>query len=327
MKRTLLLTALALMGTAAAKTLKITHFQPGTADQPAHAASLAFKAYVEQATGKSLEVQIYPASQLGDATAVLEGMKLGTVQMGIVHDGGIAPVFKPIDVLSIPYLFQNKAQAWRVLDGAYGKTFGDAMLRATGIRLLGFGDNGVRHFTNDTRPITKPADLRGLKIRVQPSPAYQRLVESLGASSAAIPWTELPTALQQGVVDGQENGVTNILAASLYQYQKYVTLDAHVQSVHAYLIADQFYSGLTAREQQAVRIGTQRAVAVHRRLTDAQDRQASALLKAKGMTVTSLNAAQIGAFRTVAQPAVVSYLRTSIDPKFVDDLLKAVGPR
>jgi hypothetical protein len=89
--------------------------------------------------------------------------------------------------------------------------------------------------------------MQGLTIRIQPSPVYQRLVESLGASAITVPWTELPTALQQGVVDGQENGVTNILAASLYQYQRHVSLDGHVYSVHLYLMNPDFYDRLSRR--------------------------------------------------------------------------------
>jgi TRAP-type transport system periplasmic protein len=129
------------------------------------------------------------------------------------------------------------------------------MIRKAGVRMLGFADNGVRHFTNSSRPIRSPADMKGLKIRIMPSPVFQRLVESLGASASAIPWAELPTALQQRVVDGQENGVTNILAASLYQHQKYISLNGHVWSVHAYLMNERFYQGLSATEKQAVQEG------------------------------------------------------------------------
>jgi TRAP-type C4-dicarboxylate transport system substrate-binding protein len=114
--------------------------------------------------------------------------------------------------------------------------------------------------------------MKGLKMRVMPSPVFRTLVESLGASPSAIPWAELPTALQQKVVDGQENGVTNILAASLYQYQKYITLDGHVWSVHGYLINEPFFQGLTAAERKALEEGTQKAIAIHRKMTSDQDK-------------------------------------------------------
>ncbi len=97
--------------------------------------------------------------------------------------------------------------AWQVLDGEFGDRVAEAMLEETGIRLMAYADNGIRHFTNDVRPIESPADMEGLRIRVQPSPVFQRLVESLGASATVVAWPELPSALAQGVVDGQENGV------------------------------------------------------------------------------------------------------------------------
>jgi C4-dicarboxylate-binding protein DctP len=185
-------------------------------------------------------------------------------------------------------------------------------------------DNGVRHFTNSLRPIQTPADMKGMKIRIQPSPVFKTMVESLGASPSAIPWAELPTALQQKVVDGQENGVTNILAASLYQYQKYATLDGHVYSVHAYMVNDRFYNGLSATERKAVDEGVAKATAIHRKMTADQDNNAKAILEKNGMVVYVPTAAQIGEFRKLAQPPVKQWAETEIGKNYVDDLFKAI---
>ncbi len=328
MKRTLLLAlavALALFGSASAqKVIKYTHFQPGTVDQPKQAAALAFKAYVEAASGGSLQVEIYPASQLGDAATVLEGLQLGTIELGVVHDGPIAGFFQPVELFSMPYLFDNQKVAWNVFDGPFMDDFAAAMREQTNLQLLGVGDNGIRHFTNDVRPIVTPADLKGLKIRVQPSPIYQRLVESLGASPSAISWPELPAALQQGVVDGEENGVTNILAASLYQSQKYITLDAHVYSIHMYLMSGSFWDGLTPDEQEIVQTGVDIAETIHRGMTTFQDMNAKEILEGVGMQVTTLTPDQVDAFRQIAQPAVETYLRGASGDAWVDKLFEAV---
>ena len=328
MRRTvpiLLLAAALLFGLAQAQTvIKYAHFQPGSADQPKHAAALAFEAYVEGATGGDLDVEIYPASQLGDASTVLEGLQLGTIEMGVVHDGPIASFFKPIEVLSMPYLFDNQSVAWEVFDGPFMDDFGAAMREEANLQLLGVGDNGIRHFTNDVRPIETPEDLEGLKIRVQPSPIYENLVRSLGASPSAIAWPELPSALQQGVVDGQENGVTNILAASLYQNQQYVTLDAHVYSVHLYLMSGPFWDGLSEEHRAVVQTGVEIAETIHRGMTTAQDLNAEAILSDVGMEVTVLTPDEIAAFREVAQPVVEEYLREAVGDEWVDQLFAAV---
>ncbi|MFO1268836.1 MAG: DctP family TRAP transporter solute-binding subunit [Rubrivivax sp.] len=308
----------------AQKTLKYAHFQPAAADQPKHAAALAFKEHVERATGGSMKVEIYPAGQFGKDQPTMEGVKLGTLEMAVAHDGDIATIHKPIGVLGIPFIFDSHEHAWRVYDSTWLKAFSDDMVKKQGIRMLGVADNGVRHFTNSLRPIQTPADMKGMKIRIQPSPVFKALVESLGASASAIPWAELPTALQQKVVDGQENGVTNILAASLYQHQKYATLDGHVWSVHAYLINERFYQGLSATERKAVDEGVAKAVAIHRKMTSDQDKSAKAILEKNGMTVYVPTAAQVAEFRRLAQPPVRQWAETEIGKAYVDDLFKAI---
>jgi tripartite ATP-independent transporter DctP family solute receptor len=308
----------------AQKVLKYAHFQPAKDDQPKHVAALAFKEQVEKATNGSIKVEIYPAGQFGKDQPTMEGVKLGTLELAVAHDGAIATVYKQIGVLGIPFLYENHEHAWRVYDSKWKDEMSADMIKKTGIRMLGVADNGVRHFTNSQKPIHTPADMKGMKIRIQPSPVYKTLVESLGASASAIPWAELPTALQQKVVDGQENGVTNILAASLYQSQKYVTLDGHVWSIHAYLINERFYQGLTPTEKKAVDEGAQKAIAIHRKMTSDQDKNAKQILEKVGMQVYTPTAAQIGEFRKLAQPPVKQWAEKEIGKDYVDSLFKAI---
>ena len=308
----------------AQKTLKYAHFQPAKDDQPKHVAALAFKEHVEKATNGSIKVEIFPAGQFGKDQPTMEALRLGTLEMAVAHDGAIATIHKPIGVLGVPFLYDSHEHAWRVYDSPWLADFSNDMVKKTGVRLLGLADNGVRHFTNSLRPINAPADMKGMKIRIQPSPVYQALVESLGASASAIPWAELPTALQQKVVDGQENGVTNILAASLYQHQKYAILDGHVWSVHGYLINDRFYQGLTPVEKKAVDEGTRKAIAIHRKMTSDQDRNAKAILEKNGMQVVVPSAAVVGEFRKIAQPPVKTWAEKEIGKEYVDKLFGAI---
>jgi TRAP-type transport system periplasmic protein len=306
------------------KTLKYAHFQPAKDDQPKHRAALAFKEYVEKNTNGAIKVEIYPAGQFGNDAATMEGLKLGTLEMAVAHDGAIASVYKGIAVLGIPFLYDSHQHAWRVYDSSFGTELGDDMLKRTGIRMLGIADNGVRHFTNSAKPINSPADMKGMKMRIQPSPVFKTLVESLGASASAIPWAELPTALQSKVVDGQENSVTNILAASLYQYQKYITLDGHVYSIHAYLINDKFYKSLTPEQQKVVADGATIARDIHRKMTSDQDLAAKDILTKTGMQVTELSAAQVEPFRKLAQPPVVDWVNKEVGKEWTDKLFTAI---
>ncbi|WP_046115407.1 TRAP transporter substrate-binding protein [Aquincola tertiaricarbonis] len=308
---------------AAQKVLKYTHFQPAKPDQPKHVAALAFKEHVEKATNGSIKVELYPAGQLGPANQIMEGLRLGSVEMAVVHDGGMTGVYKTFNIFGLPYLFNDHAHAYAVLDGQFGRELAEDMRKKTGIRLMGYADNGIRHFTNSKRAIKTPDDMKGLKIRVQPSPVFVKLVESLGGSATAIDWGELPAALAQGTADGQENGVTNVLAASLYQHQKFATLDGHVYSLHAYLVSDRFFNGLSDVEKKAVSEGVEKAKKIHRDMTREQDVSAKKVLTDKGMTVTELTPAEVDRFRQLAQPAVRKYLEAEVSKEWTDKLMTA----
>ena len=324
-KSAVVLCAAALLaGAAHAKTIRYAHFQPAALDQPKHAAALAFKSHVEAATKGSVTVEIFPASQLGNGQEVMEGLQLGTIQLGVVHDGPIGSAFPPFQVFQIPYVFPNQTVAWDVLDGEFGDRVANAMIEQNGIRLLAYADNGIRHFTNNVRAVKSPEEMKGLKIRVQPSPVFQKLVESLDASPTVVAWPELPSALAQGVVDGQENGVTNILAADLYENQKHISLDGHVYSLHAYMMNNKFYEELTAEEQQAVQEGIEIAKWIHRGMTAAQDANATTILSDVGMEVTPLSPDQVAAFRDKAQKPVADWVAGEIGQEWVDGLFAAV---
>ncbi|WP_245418572.1 DctP family TRAP transporter solute-binding subunit [Cohaesibacter intestini] len=305
---------------ASAKDLKYAHFQSADLSSPKHAAALAFESCVEGKTSGSIDVQVFPASQLGSGSDIMEGLQLGTVQMTAIHDGPISAVYKPFSVLAMPYLFDDQAMAWEIMDGEFGQALFEDMRKKTGIRGLGVADNGVRNFTNNVRPVAEPADMAGLKMRVMTAPVWVTLVESLGASATPVPWPELPGALQQGVVDGQENGVTNIVNASLYQHQKYVSLDGHVFSWHAYLMSDDFYNGLNDGEKKAVNECFQISKTIHRGMTAAQDANATAILSGKGMEVVPVSPEQKEKFRQAAQPKVREFIVSEIGAEWPDRL-------
>ncbi|UCE30543.1 MAG: DctP family TRAP transporter solute-binding subunit [Burkholderiales bacterium] len=311
---------------AAPKVLKYAHFQSADLSSPKHAAALAFESCLEGKTAGGIDVQVFPASQLGDGGQVIEGLQLGSIQMGVVHDGPISATYKPFSVLAMPYLFDDQAMAWAVMDGPFGRDLFEAMRKATGIKVFAVADNGVRNFTNSKKPVASPEDMAGLKMRVMTAPVWVKLVEPLGASPSPVPWPELPAALQQGVVDGQENGVTNILNASLYQHQKYVSLDGHVFSWHAYMMNDGFYQGLSDQQKTAVNQCVEIAKVIHRGMTAAQDANATTILSGKGMTVVPVTPENKDKFRARAQPAVREFIVGQIGdewPKRLDEAIKA----
>lgn len=198
------------------------------------------------------------------------------------------------------------------------------MLEATGIRLLGLADNGIRHLTNSVRPIKSVADAAGLTIRIQPSAIYNAIISGIGANAVEVAWSELPAALQQGVADGQENGITNILAANLYETQKYITLDGHVYSYHAYLISEEFYQSLTEEQQQVIQDAVDLVKWIHRGMTSYQDNMIAPVLSSYGMEVTELTPEAIQEFRETTQPTVVEWMKNEYGGTWVEDLLTEI---
>ncbi len=251
-------------------------------------------------------------------------MQANTIQMTVVHDGPVSAFYGPMGVFSLPFLFRNHSEAWSVYDSDFTRKLGDDMLDKTGIRMLAMADNGIRHLTNSKKTIKNMADAKGMLIRIQPSPVYTRIIEGIGAVPVEVAWAELPAALQSGVADGQENGITNILAANLYETQKYVTLTGHVYSYHAYLISEEFYKSLSADQQKVINEATELAKWIHRGMTAQQDNTIGPVLRGFGVEVTELTDAAYNEFREAVQPGVIEWMREQYGG-VIDDLVKAVN--
>ena len=182
---------------------------------PSYAAMLAFKGAFEKSTGGEYSVELYPNGVLGDAASTMEQMLTGTITGSTPADGALSAFAPDIQVFTIPYLFDNPTIAYDVLDGDFGRQLFEKIAAETGFRVVASYDNGgYRNFTNSKREIRTAADMEGLNIRVQDSPVYLEMVEALGASATPVAFLELYSALQTGVVDGQENScVTTLLHA------------------------------------------------------------------------------------------------------------------
>ena len=287
------------------------------------AAGAAFKGLVEGATGGDVNVKVFPASQLGNERELIEGVKIGTIQMAFVS-GAISGFYKEAMVLDIPYLFANGPVAWTVMDGPFGDAMAADILQKTGMRVLAYGETGFRNFTNSSRPIKSPADMKGLKLRVMESPVYVNMVKAFGAAPTPINWAETYTALQQKVVDGQENPVAVIVFAKLYEVQKYMILDGHSYGIDFLLINDKFYQGLPKETQLIVKSAAINAGLCGRGVQQVNSAIGLAQCKEKGMEIYSPNAKERAMFRDAAQKPVIDYIQTQIGRTWIDKLLKAV---
>jgi tripartite ATP-independent transporter DctP family solute receptor len=282
-----------------------------------------FAKEVKAKSNGRIEVQVFGAGTLGGERDLVEGVKNGFIQAGFAS-GVMANFYPNAMVTDIPYLFPSEAVADRVMDGAFGQKLSDDFLATTGMRNLCFGEVGYRHFTSGKVPIHSPKDLVGMKIRVQETPLYITEMKSLGAQPTPIAFTEVYTAMQTGVVDGHENVIPSIVFAKLYEVQKNLTLDGHNYGVDWFVMGDKFYKGLPPDLQKVVTDAARLACAEERRVNRVFNTDGLKVLKDKGMTVYTPTAAELAEFRTATQAPVTDWLKTKVDPKWIDGLQAAV---
>ena len=298
----------AFTGTAiAAKTIKLHHLNKDDPfDNPTGAMATVFKSLVEAGTNGSVMVQTFPSGQLGKDKDALQQVKAGVIESGIHSVGGFASVYPLIGVLDIPFAFPNISKTYEVFDGPFGKKLAADIEKKTGLHVLGFGDSGgFFQLTNSKRPIHTPADMAGVKIRTMGLDTHKAIITAMGGQPAAISWSEVYTALQTGVADGQMNPVPIIAFAKFQEVQKYLTLSGHIFAPYVWVMNDKFWNSLNDNEKEVVRYAAQSAIVAGRgmgRVIEASDRGLKEL--SKTMKVNTLTAAEKEEFKKVAVPAV-----------------------
>ncbi|MDF2519779.1 MAG: dicarboxylate transporter, DctP subunit [Clostridia bacterium] len=272
-----------------------------------------FKEELEKLYKGNVKVSIYPNGSLGGEREAAEGVKLGTIQMTVVTSDGTLPAWVPdIQVLSIPYLFENKEQAFKVLDGVISEQLGPKF-EEQGFKHLGFGELGFRHFTNNKKEIKTAADMKGLSIRVQEAPIWFALMQSLEASAVPVSFNELYTALQQGMVDGQENPIASIATSRFNEVQKYLTLDGHTYAAVSMVMNKGFYDGLPEDLRAAIDQAAKNAVPKQREAIAAKEDEYMKQLKDSGMIIT--------------EPDKASFVEATKDLYKLDEVKKLVDPK
>jgi len=289
---------------------------------PTYAAMLTFKNAVEASTQGEVSVEIYAGGSLGDHRSNLEQILIGNIQMAGPSDGPIANFYRDIQVFSIPYLFADALDYYAVMDGKFMKKFFDDMAKTSGLRIIStFENGGFRNFSNSKRPVKTAADMKGLKIRTMEIPSHMEIVKALGGSPTPIAWTELYTALQTGVVDGQENSPLTTMLGSIQEVQKYYTLDGHILGPAFLVIGEDFYQGLSDAHRKAVDEAAIKASLAARGIVRVADSLAlQALIDDPGTEVYKPTAAELDTFK-IAQKPVVEYLKQNINKDYVDGIL------
>jgi len=256
--------------------------------QPLHQGAMKMAAIVAEKTNGKIQIKIFPNSTLGSPREVTEGMKNGTVDMGLIPTTNAAVFYNKLDLFYLPFLFANKEQAYAVSDGPVGTKLYEEFRQKTGIRTLGMYESGFRQLTNSKKAVRVPADLAGLKIRATDSPINVDTFKSLGVNTSPMAMGEIFTALQQGTVDGQDNPIGNVYALSFYKVQKYLTLTRHQWAGIMILMSEKQWAKLTPEYQKIVQDAARESVALQRKDINTKEQGFVDIMKKEGLQVIDI---------------------------------------
>lgn len=302
--------AAALPLAAQAQSVKLTLGHGAAPDNPRHIAAVKFAEVAKAKSGGRIEVQVAPSAQMGDDAAMVTALRTGALDLSANSQGAVANAVPEYAAYGMPFMFTSPAQAFKLLDGPLGKELADKSADK-GMVVLGYWDNGIRHMTNSKRPITKVEDMKGLKMRTPPDAVLVDIMRSLGAEAQQIKFAELYIALQQGVVDGQENPLVNIHASKLYEVQKHLALTSHMFQMTPFLMSKRTWDRLSEADRKAVQEAANEATALQRKLSADADAKLLDDLKAKGVQVTTVDTA---AFAKATASVDDKWLATGIGP-------------
>ena len=280
---------------ADAKTFKIRLAHNQTATHPLQVASLKVAELVRRDSRGRIDVSVFPASQLGSAAELAEGVRMGTVEMYGTGNGYIETLAPQVGLVNLPGIMRDNDHAYKAIYSFAAKDVFEKYLLPAGIRVVGFVSNDFRHFTNSKRPIRTLADMKGLKFRVPNSKTFINTVAALGGSPVPIDWSETFSALQQGVVDGQENPFVNIYTGKLYEVQKHLTLSYHMWDTYSLALNEKFYQSLDPALQKVVLDAGRQAADLGWQELVRTNADAMTKLKEHGMLVTELNPKEVQA--------------------------------
>ena len=279
-----------------------------------------FKAKVEEYTKGSIEVQLYPNRAIGDERQMIEGMRFGTVDAGIITNAVIAQIEPAFQVNDMPFLYADEAKAHKVLDGKVGAELANRLAKK-GVISLGWMEGGFRNMINNSKPVAAPDDVKGVKYRVMQNPVYIDMFSSLGGAAVPMAWGETFTAVQQGAVDGLEIPVAIVEANKYYEITKYLSMTNHTYSMIGLLISKRSMDKLSAQRRDAVIRAGKEATVEQRAIAGKNAKEVVEALQARGMKVNQVS--DPAAFRSAVAP-VHEKFRKSGSGDLLDQVLAEV---
>jgi len=295
-----------------------------TPDTPKGKAALRFKQLAEEASKGRVKVEVYPNSQLYKDKEELEALQLGAVQMLAPSLSKFGPLgAKQFEMFDLPYIFQTEAQFNQVTGGKIGQELMTS-LESKNIKGLAFWSGGF-HVFSANKPLRKPEDLKGLKMRIPSSKVLEASLRTMGALPQVMPFSEVYQAMQSGVVDGTENILSSYTSQKYYEVQKHITLTNHTHTGYALIVNKKFWDGLAPDLQAVLSTAVKQATEYETQLVTQENQDALAELKASGKTqVLDLTPAEREVWRKTLWP-VHKEMESRIGATLLNQVYQATG--
>ncbi|GAB5561513.1 MAG: TRAP transporter substrate-binding protein [Synoicihabitans sp.] len=277
---------------------------------PVHQGMVRMQERVAELSGGRLKIDIYPSGVLGSEVQCIEQLQSGELAMTKTSTAAMESFIPALGVFGVPYLFDDEDHYWKVINGDVGREL-LAIGQETGLFGLSYYDAGSRNFYSTDKPIRSPADLRGMKIRVQNSRMAIAMVEALGGSPTPIAWGELYSALAQGVVDGAENNLPSFESNRHYEECKYFTPDAHTRVPDLLMISTLVWQSLQPQEQAWLQEAADASSVYQRELWAMKTQESLAKVVAAGVNIVDCDPAE---FQRACEPIKAMLKGSPVEP-------------
>ncbi len=266
-------------------TIKIAHV--GSEDTTLHTKYVKFKEIVEAESDGKFTVEIFPNSQMGGEREITESTQINNIQISSPAIGQLATMSPALQVFNLPFLFKDSKQAYEILDGQIGQELLKS-LEENNFVGLGYAENGWRHLTTKKGPVTKPDQVQGMKLRTMEDPLHLAFWKEIGLNPTPLAFSEVFTALSQGVVDGQENPLTLIHSMKFHEVNPYITLTGHIYDPEVFIVNKTFFDSLSEEDQQLIEHAAQESIKYQREQNKLDEDELKEKLQEEGATITEL---------------------------------------
>lgn len=285
-----------------------------------------FNTILQAQTAGEYSLEVFPNSQLGDLESLLEQTARGSIQaVAGISAGHLQAYTNTAAVLEMPYVFPDTKVARDVMNGEFGDMLSDRIAEETGLRIISYLPSAFRSFSSSTKMIKTPDDMIGMKMRTQQIPIHVAMVEALGANPTPIAWAELYSALQTGVVDGQENAPYTILLANLQEVQKYYTLDNHLVNMPIVVMNEDYYQGLPDGVKSTIDYAAAEAAFAFLGIVKAKESQDLATIRAAGVEIYQPSPEEFQMFVDKVQAPIEAIVSEIVGQELIDELKTAVA--